>query len=116
MDYIWLDDELDYDADIYEEGANKDWEVQENQQLLMLQFSQLRGETPILSQDDNDHIGIPSERHQDVPSLELSKGENIIRDSYEGKELLNCYSFHPTKEYTEWVNKTKNRGRYKVGK
>ncbi|KAK5811230.1 hypothetical protein PVK06_026554 [Gossypium arboreum] len=65
MDYIWSGDELDYNADIYEEAVYEDRDIQENQRLLMLELSQLQGETPVLSQDDNDHIGIPLEKYQE---------------------------------------------------
>ncbi|KAH1114061.1 hypothetical protein J1N35_007439 [Gossypium stocksii] len=58
--YMWSDEDFDYEKDIYKEWVCEDWEIQENQQLLMLELSQLRGETPVLFQDndDNHHINL----------------------------------------------------------
>lgn len=53
FDYMWLGKELDYDVDIYEKGVYEELEIQENQQLLMLKLSQLRGEIPTSLQDDD---------------------------------------------------------------
>ena len=44
FDYMWSDDEIDYDDEIYEEGVYEEWEIQENQRVLMLELSQLGDE------------------------------------------------------------------------
>lgn len=49
FNYMWLDEYFDYDDEIYEEGVYEDREIQENQRLLMLEFNQRRGETPVIA-------------------------------------------------------------------
>ncbi|KAH1089170.1 hypothetical protein J1N35_016427 [Gossypium stocksii] len=86
--YMWPDEDFDYDQNTYKEGV------------------QLRGETPDLSQDNNNRINVTSERYHDVLSLKLSKEKNDIIDACEEGELLDYYSSQQTKEYPDELNAT----------
>ncbi|KAH1091199.1 hypothetical protein J1N35_018456 [Gossypium stocksii] len=54
----------------------------------MLELSQLRGETLDLSQNDDDHNNILSERYQEVRSSILRRKENVIISACEEGEIL----------------------------
>lgn len=49
--YMWSNDEFNYDEDIYKDEVYEDWEIKENQRLLMLESSQLQEESPIFDQN-----------------------------------------------------------------
>ncbi|KAK5792901.1 hypothetical protein PVK06_034030 [Gossypium arboreum] len=96
--YLWYHEDFDYDEDIYEERVYEDWEIQENQHLLILELSQLRGETIVLPQDFNDHDDMPSERYQEVLSPVISWARRVVclllRCSCVSRTLLGKPQFH----------------------
>ncbi|KAH1096891.1 hypothetical protein J1N35_013812 [Gossypium stocksii] len=88
--YMWSDEDVNYDEDIYE-GVYEDWEIQKNQRLLMLELGQLIRETLVLPQVDNDHDLMPLERYQVVLSPKLSREENVIIDTWRKGKLPDYY-------------------------
>lgn len=109
FDYMWLDEDLDYDTDIDDEGVYEDWEIQENQQLLIIELSQLQGETLTPFQDNDNSINVHSGSHQDEPSRGLSKEKNSTTNSYDERELLDNRLSWWTKEYQDGLKGVASR-------
>ncbi|KAK5836726.1 hypothetical protein PVK06_012526 [Gossypium arboreum] len=77
FDYMWFDEKINYDDEIYE-GVYEEWGTQENQRLLMLELSQLRGEVLTYLQNSDQSTNIDISFHGFDQTQGEGKGEEEI--------------------------------------